>query len=123
MRFKTLTLLVTFTILLAVPDQLTAQSSEEHRGHHRYKLIDIGLGGPQSAVFEFAHTLSNRGAVVGMAETPAADPNYPNFSPFVGFGNPDRFVQHGFLWQDGVLTDMGALALTAVKSLRSTREE
>ena len=111
MKSKTLmciTPVILFAVL-ALPARLTAQTSGEQRGHHRYKLIDIGLGGPQSAVFEFAHTLTNRGAVVGMAETSAADPNYPNFSPFVGFGNPDRFIQHGFRWQDGVLTDLGAL--------------
>ncbi|HWO28124.1 MAG TPA: hypothetical protein VNO32_04930 [Candidatus Acidoferrum sp.] len=44
-----------------------------------------------------------------MAETSTPDPNYPNFSPFVGFGTPDHFIQHGFLWRDGVVTDLGAL--------------
>src|SRR5215467_5011899 len=111
MKPKALAISLTVTLLavLAIPVRPVAQSSEEHRGHPRYKLVDIGLGGPQSAVFEFLHTLTNREALVGMAETSAADPNYPNFSPFVGFGNPDRFIQHGFRWQDGVLTDLGAL--------------
>jgi probable HAF family extracellular repeat protein len=121
MRPKTLTLLVALTVLLAIPARLTAQGSEEHRVHHRYKLIDIGLGGPQSAVIEFAHTLNIPGAVVGIADTSAADPNYPNFSPFLGFGNPDRFIQHGFLWQDGVLTDMGALANSSQVSAINAR--
>jgi|ERR1700730_5703574 len=101
--------IVLVTVLL-ISVRISAQNHEgEKREHHRYKLVDIGLGGPQSAVFEFAHTLTNRGAVVGMAETSIPDPNYPNFSPFVGFGNPDRFIQHGFLWQQGVLTDLSAL--------------
>jgi probable HAF family extracellular repeat protein len=77
--------------------------------HHHYKVVDIGLGGPQSAVFEFFHTLTSRGTLVGMAETSTPDPNYPNFTPFIGFGNPDPFIQHAFLWQDGDLTDLGAL--------------
>jgi len=97
---------------VAIPAGLAGQDDTAQANkpkHHHYKLVDIGLGGPQSAVFEFAHTLSKRGAVVGMAETSAPDPNYPNFSPFVGFGNPDPFTQHAFLWQNGVLTDLGAL--------------
>jgi uncharacterized membrane protein len=43
-----------------------------------------------------------------MAETSSPDPNYPNFSPFLGFDNPDPFIQRAFLWQNGVLTDLGA---------------
>ena len=106
------------------PLQVFAQeqaTDSQRKAPHRYKLVDIGLGGPQSAVFEFAHALTNRGAVVGMAETSAANPNYPNFSPFVGFGNPDRFIQHGFLWQDGVLTDLGALANSSQVSAINAR--
>lgn len=118
---KTLTMLLAFAVLLAIPGRVTAQGSEEHRGHPRYKLVDVGLAGPQSAVFEFAHTLSNRGAVVGMAETSTPDPNYPNFSPFVGFGNPDPFIQHAFFFQDGVLTDLGALSGSSQGSAVSAR--
>ena len=63
MKSKTLmciTPVILFAVL-ALPARLTAQTSGEQRGHHRYKLIDIGLGGPQSAVFEFAHTLTRQG--------------------------------------------------------------
>jgi probable HAF family extracellular repeat protein len=103
---------ITLCATLAIPVESVAQDAMAPTNkpkYYRYKLVDIGLGGPQSAVFEFAHTLTDRGAVVGMAETSTPDPNYPNFSPFVGFGNPDHFIQHGFLWRDGVVTDLGAL--------------
>jgi uncharacterized membrane protein len=56
-----------------------------------------------------------------MAETATPDPNYPNFSPFVGFGNPDSFLQHGFPWQDGVLTDLGALTNSSQVSAINAR--
>jgi hypothetical protein len=57
---------ITLFASLAIPAGLagqddTAQSNKPK--HYHYKLVDIGLGGPQSAVFEFAHTLTNRGAV------------------------------------------------------------
>ena len=117
-------ILIALLAALAIPAGLAAQDDTAPANkpkHHRYKLVDIGLGGPQSAVFEFAHTLTNRGAVVGMAETATPDPNYPNFSPFVGFGNPDSFIQHGFLWQDGVLTDLGALTNSSQVSAINAR--
>jgi len=85
---------------LATSVRLSAQQT-------RYKLIDIGtLGGPS------AHgpgngggspLLNNGGIVAGTAETSTPDPNAPNC------GNPDCFLSHGFRWQDGVLTDLGAL--------------
>lgn len=113
MKSKSLggTIVMTLFTALAIPVGLAGQDDTAQANkpkHHHYKLVDIGLGGPQSAVFEFAHTLTNRGAVVGMAETSSPDPNYPNFSPFLGFGNPDPFIQRAFLWQNGVLTDLGA---------------
>lgn len=107
-KLKRVTATALFAVL-AVPVRLDAQDDAAQK-HQHYKLIDIGtLGGPQSAVIEFTHTLTNRGALVGTAETSTPDPNYPNFTPFVGFGDPDPFLQHGFLWQNRELTDLGAL--------------
>jgi|SRR5215471_13675835 len=103
-----LTFLPALVMLAEVAGQ--EQTGEAHQTkQRRYRLVDIGLGGPQSAVFEFFHTLTSRGALVGMAETSTPDPNYPNFTPFIGFGNPDPFIQRAFLWQNGELTDLGAL--------------
>ena len=48
------------------------------------------------------------GTVLGTADTTIADPNYPNFNPFlVGFADP--VVPHAFEWRDGKLKDLGAL--------------
>ena len=90
---------------LAVPLQLNAQ-------HTRYKLTDIGtLGGPNSGVptvfFEIggtltagARVLSNQGTVTGTADTSTADP--------LCFFD-DCFFPSVFQWQNGVLTNLGAL--------------
>jgi probable HAF family extracellular repeat protein len=43
---------------------------------------------------------------VGLADTSILDPNYPNSNPLVG---ADPFIQHGFRWRKGTLTDLGAL--------------
>jgi probable HAF family extracellular repeat protein len=103
---------MTLFAMLAIPARLPAQEQtgeEDHAKHHRYKLVDIGtFGGPQSGDFgEDAQPLNRRGVVVGMADTSTRDPNYPNCFP--AFPVPDCFVQHAFKWQNGVLTDMGAL--------------
>jgi probable HAF family extracellular repeat protein len=102
---------------LALPDRLAEQeqTGEEHRAqHHHYKLVDLGtLGGPQSVVFGFlTQLLNHRGTVAGCADTLTADPNYPNFnSNFSGFSPslPDALIFHTFRWQEGAVTDLGAL--------------
>src|SRR5690348_6140146 len=98
MKSRTLMCITAITLLaaLAIPVQLAAQ-------HTRYKLIDIGtLGGPS------AHgpgngggspLLNNAGTVVGSADT-SIPCNNPNNCP----------VSHAFRWQNGVLTDLGALS-------------
>lgn len=94
---------------LAIPVRIAGQ--EQGQGHHHYKLVDLGtFGGPQSSVFlpddNFAPILNNQGTVVGSADTSTPDP-FPSFC-----FNPiffDCFVSHAFQWQDGVMTDLGAL--------------
>lgn len=98
-------------IALTTPVWLVAQQS--HTRYHHYAVIDLGtLGGPNSDfVFLGTQVLNNRGNAVGGADTSILDPNYPNVNPlmeFPGFGIRP-FLRHGFKWQQGVLTDLGAL--------------
>src|SRR3989442_3186394 len=93
-----------FLLTLALPIQLGAQ-------HTRYKLIDIGtFGGPVSYIAgnETGHRqLNNRGIVAGTADISTPDPNAGNPDLCL---NPDCFfLSHAFLWQNGVLTDLGTL--------------
>ncbi len=83
-------------------------SGQEQKGkHHHYKLIDLGtFGGLGSTTTEFEQVLNNHAMVVGGADTPDFNP-YPNcFNPF---NLPDCYVQHAFVWQRGVLTNLGTL--------------
>jgi probable HAF family extracellular repeat protein len=84
---------------LTTPIALSAQ-------HARYKLIDLGtLGGPSSSTSEI-QTLNNRGMLVGGADTLTPNPSVSNPCLFCG---PDPFLAHAFQWQQGRLTDLGAL--------------
>src|ERR1700730_2515931 len=90
---------------LIIPTALLAQEQQE-REHHRYILKDLGtFGGPSSALNIGVAFLSSHGMAVGAAETPMLDPPNSNGFPC----GPGLFVYHGFEWQNGVLTDLGAL--------------
>jgi probable HAF family extracellular repeat protein len=88
--------------VLASPTRSAAQQAA------RYRLIDLGaLGGPSSYFYSAFGEVGNlavnsRGVATGFADTPIPDPNAPNC-----FG--DCHVTHTFQWQNGVLTDLGAL--------------
>src|SRR5262245_6518030 len=89
---------------LALP-LITEADQQEKKEHPRYKLIDLGtFGGPASRVEDFQRVLNNRGALVGVADTANPDP----FNPYCP--SPNCVVQHAFKWQNGVRTDLGALA-------------
>jgi hypothetical protein len=97
------------TAMLSVAGPGAAQA---HRGAgYPYRLIDLGtLGGPNDGIGNFPPaSLNAAGVVTGTANTSVADPYSPDNSAF----NGDPFVQHTFLWHDGVLRDLGALGAQA----------
>jgi probable HAF family extracellular repeat protein len=111
MKSKTIIALALF-VALAVPIQLAAQdqhkdTQEGHATHRQYRLIDLGTFGGPNATFVTqgigAQFLSNRGVLTGSADTSTPDPNTPNCL------SSDCFITHAFKWQNGSLTDLGAL--------------
>jgi len=98
MKSKTLKFALGMVLLaeLATPFLLVAQKTS-------YRLIDIGtLGGPSAhgpSNGGGSPFLNNPGTVVGSADT-SIPCNNPNNCP----------VFHAFRWQNGVLTDLGALS-------------
>ena len=98
MKSGTLTCITTMTLFaaLAMPVQLAAQKEQQNKPQPRYKLVDLGtLGGPNSGL-PLGLMINNQGVVTGCADTSAADPNYPNFNPFLGppWVAPDPFIFH-----------------------------
>jgi probable HAF family extracellular repeat protein len=107
MRSKGLTCIIAMALLAgAIPVSLAAQ--EHSATHHQYQVVDLGtFGGPASATNCCDHQITARGAVVGSADTPAANPNPGCFNGPLGV--PDCNVNQAFQWQDGTLTDLGTL--------------
>jgi probable HAF family extracellular repeat protein len=93
------------------PSSASEPSSDEvHSKHHMYKLIDLGtFGGPNSFINCCAGVqpnLSQRGAVVGGADTSIPNPHAVNPNPLLCC---EIFVNPAFKWQDGTLIELGAL--------------
>jgi probable HAF family extracellular repeat protein len=106
-RMFTNIIAMTLFAALALPVVSSAQEQKEEKNeHHHYKLIDLGtLGGPQSYIESIPpeSIINLRGAAADYADTSALDPYSPNCF------NPDCFVSHTFVWQRGVVTDLGSL--------------
>jgi probable HAF family extracellular repeat protein len=107
MRTKIATSITVLTVIavLALPNRVIARASRA--APYPYVLLDLGtFGGPQSSVTgPSVQLLTNSGMVIGGADTPITDTDYP---PGASFG-PDPYIQHAFVWRQGVKIDLGAL--------------
>ncbi|MGO9084011.1 MAG: hypothetical protein ACLQBK_02200 [Candidatus Sulfotelmatobacter sp.] len=101
--------------VLAKPADLSAQAAPGNSGHHHYRFIDVGtFGGPNSYInppFAFGshNQINRRGVAVGGSGT--SIPTTPTSDLFVcgGLDGTVPFVNHAFVWQEGNVTDLGAL--------------
>ncbi len=99
---------------LAIPVWMAAQdnpSQDNKHKHHTYQLVDMGtLGGQQSDIATaYARIINRQGSFIGFGETAFGDPMFPDFSACF---SSDCLIGHGFVWQNGVVTDLGALSPT-----------
>jgi probable HAF family extracellular repeat protein len=96
---------VTLFAALAIPLGLAVQhNTKQSSKHQNYQFVDLGtFGGPNSYFFHGERFVINSGLAAGFAETSTPDPYAPNC-----FAS-DCMLTHTFQWQNGVLTDMGAL--------------
>ena len=102
---KRIAALIPAAMLLALAFAVPAQADPRYP----YTLTDVGtLGGPQSFINLPGFPITRQGAVLGTADTKVADSDYPNFNPFI-VGVADPYTAHAFTWQNGKLTDLGAL--------------
>jgi hypothetical protein len=84
---------------------LTFAAPAHARTRYPYKLIDLGaFGGPSSFLDLPGVPITSNGTVLGQADTPVRDKDWPNC-----FACTDRFIQHALAWHDGQPTDLGAL--------------
>ena len=114
MKSRNFILAITIAVLsvLIVPTVHSAQDDAakgKKARHHHYKLIDMGtFGGPNSNPAQ-DFSLNQRGVMVGWSATP--NPTTPTSNPIVcgGVDGSVPFITVSFQWQDGILTDLGAL--------------
>jgi len=97
-----------FTIQISAAPAPAAEevpADESRHTHHHYKLFDVGtFGGPYSQYsVPSSAGLNSRGTAAGVADTSIPDPFSPNNCFF------DCWVDHAFVWKDGVTTDLGTL--------------
>lgn len=106
----TVSLLAGFPLLVPLTAQGQSAERQHKKGPPRFILVDLGtFGGPTSFLnccFGVPPVLNRGAVVVGGADSTASNPNYTIFNPLIG---PDPYVDTGFRWQDGVLTNLGTL--------------
>jgi probable HAF family extracellular repeat protein len=108
-RRLTFTWAIVMVVALVIPAGLAARDRRDHNTHHHYQLIDMGtFGGPNSNPAQ-DFSLNQRGVMVGWSATPT--PTSPTSNPIVcgGVDGAVPFITVTFQWQDGTLTDLGAL--------------
>jgi probable HAF family extracellular repeat protein len=107
-RLITWITMLTIIAVLALPSQAIGQRARA--ASYPYILVVVGtLGGPQSDLGN-GFQISRRGAAGGEADTPTLDPYAGNPNPFLeNYPTTNPYIQHGVLWQNGTLTDLGAL--------------
>ncbi len=94
---------------LSAPALAAGQAAAGRGVSPRYALIDVGtFGGPQAFINLPGVPITSRGAVLGTADTTIPDSDFPNFNPFL-VGVADPVLTQAFSWEDGKLTDLGAL--------------
>lgn len=119
MKFRFVASTTLFAMLALPVAAQDKQDDKSHRGHHHYKLVDIGtFGGPSSyfdslnltdvfgfntVFYNIARVRNAKGVFVGFAGTSTPDP-FPSFCY-----TPDCFVAHAFAWRNGFKTDLGTL--------------
>ena len=115
MKSRTLifmTVMIVFAAL-AIPIGLVAQNDVQPNKtkHHHYKFIDLGtFGGPTSRNDAIYPALNNSGTVIGMADTNAPDPSYPNYNPLIlPGGASDPYIFRAFASNNGQLVALDSL--------------
>lgn len=116
MKFRNLVLFSMVALFLTTVTTVRVSAQEQNNKHHHYRLIDLGtLGGPQSFQLEEEQTprafagapasrmINTHGVVTGVADLNVPDP----YNPFCL--TLDCFFAHSFMWNDGAMTDLGAL--------------
>lgn len=110
MRFRIIAQVICMFVVafLAIPTRVPAQA--ETKGHHHYKLFDLGtFGGPAAPGNGFngdgpsSPQMNQRGMSVGAMDTATPDPNAPNMCFF------DCWVDISFLWNNGIVTPLQSL--------------
>jgi probable HAF family extracellular repeat protein len=103
---RTIGIALGFALTSISPLWIAAQNHDSH-DQPRYRLVDIGtFGGPNSSVLAFSNNLNkDRALLTDCADTAKLDPDFPDGNPYL----VDPYIQHGYRWSLGRLTDLGSL--------------